>query len=410
MTRDNPERNTWLAAAVLLLLAGVCAAAWMTRLWALTAIPVGFLFGFFLQKGDLCGASAFSEVLVMKDGRKIWGLWLSIVTGMAGFAVLDLLGWVVLAPKPFLWAHYLLGGVLFGVGMVLTGGCVSGTLYKAGAGHINSMVAVLGISVGIGLVEYGPLAPLNTALKTHIWKAADGGPITFSSLTGLPFWAVAFALALATVAIAGLRRSKAAPAIKREQSRFSFARALAARSWKASHAGLLIGLLAGAAYLSSAASGRNYPLGVTHGVLHAQLLVTDSNLAYVYQPPKPAAANGPASSASPGAQTPNSQKKVSLWLIGVAYSVVAGGWFSARLSGQARLIPKPPEQIFAAMIGSLLVGAGAAFATGCVVGNIMSGVALASVGMVFFTIVVVLANWAATYLYLMGGSFARPGK
>jgi hypothetical protein len=31
----------------------------------LTAIPIGFLFGFFLQKGDLCGASAFSEVLLM---------------------------------------------------------------------------------------------------------------------------------------------------------------------------------------------------------------------------------------------------------------------------------------------------------------------------------------------------------
>ena len=46
----------------------------------LTAIPIGFLFGFFLQKGDLCGASAFSEVLLMKDWRKIYGLWVCIVT------------------------------------------------------------------------------------------------------------------------------------------------------------------------------------------------------------------------------------------------------------------------------------------------------------------------------------------
>ena len=55
-------------------------------------------------------------------------------------------------------------------------------------------------------------------------------------------------------------------------------------------------------------------------------------------------------------------------------------------------------------LGSVLVGAGAALATGCVIGNILSGIALMSVGMVFFTIVVVLSNWATTYLYLMGGS------
>lgn len=36
----------------------------MTGLWVLTAIPIGFLFGFFLEKADLCGSSAFSEVLL----------------------------------------------------------------------------------------------------------------------------------------------------------------------------------------------------------------------------------------------------------------------------------------------------------------------------------------------------------
>ena len=62
------------------------------KLWVLTAIPIGFLFGFFLQKGDLCGSSAFSEVLVMRDRRKIAGLWVLIAVSMVGFAVLDQLG------------------------------------------------------------------------------------------------------------------------------------------------------------------------------------------------------------------------------------------------------------------------------------------------------------------------------
>ena len=51
-----------------------------------TAIPIGVLFGFFLQKGDLCGASAFSEVVLARDWRKVWGLWVGIVVSMAGIA------------------------------------------------------------------------------------------------------------------------------------------------------------------------------------------------------------------------------------------------------------------------------------------------------------------------------------
>ncbi len=408
MTQDTQRssRSSQVLIA-LILLAGICLVAWITGLWVLTAIPIGFLFGFFLEKGDLCGASAFSEVLVMKDWRKIWGLWVCIVAGMAGFAVLDLLGWVTLAPKPFLWASYLLGGVLFGVGMVLSGGCISGSLYKAGIGHINSIVALVGIPIGIALVEYGPLARLNAALKTHVWTAPDDSAVTFSSITGLPFWAVAAVLAAVTLVFARLRASATKTSARSAGSGFSLQRALAAKAWRPWQAGLLIGILGSAAYLSSAASGRNYPLGVTHGVVHAQLLATDSNLQFVYQLPKPAASPAPASNP---AQPANPGKRVSLWLIAVVASVVAGGWFAARLSGQARLIAKPPEQILVALIGSILAGAGAALATGCVIGNILSGVALASVGMVFFTVVVVLANWVTTYLYLMGGTLRGPNK
>jgi hypothetical protein len=178
-----------------------------------------------------------------------------------------------------------------------------------------------------------------------------------------------------------------------------------ARSWKPWQAGLLIGVLGSAAYLSSAASGRNYPLGVTHGVLFAQMTVTESPLNFVYEKPNVSAS----ASATDQGQAANPGKKVSLWLILLVISLVVGSWTSARLSGQARLIAKPPEQIFIALIGAILAGAGAAVAKGCVVGNIMSGVALGSVGMVLFTIVVILANWATTYFYMMAGSL-RSGE
>ena len=393
-------------------LAVVTFAAAATRLWVLTAIPIGFLFGFFLQKGDLCGASAFSEVLLMKDWRKIWGLWVCIVTGMVGFAALDLLGWVKLNPKPLLWANYVVGGILFGIGMVLAGGCISGCLFKSGTGNLNSMVGLLGIALGVSFVEHGPLLPVHAYLKKHVIKAGDGGAITFSSLTGLPFWAITLILAGGTLIVGLLLRQKARAQRVGSPEPFSLKRKILARTWRPWQAGLMIGLLGSAAYLSSAAAtGRNYPLGVTHGVMHVELLITDRNLVHDYRkPPTPlpeiakaaASKNSQTNPVQPAAAHPTG-KKVSWWLIALVTSLVAGSWVSGRLSGEARLLPKPPEQTVIAFFGGLLVGAGAAFATGCVVGNIMSGWALMSVGMVLFGVVTVLANWAATYVYLMGG-------
>jgi len=58
----------------------------------------------------------------------------------------------------------------------------------------------------------------------------------------------------------------------------------------------------------------------------------------------------------------------------------------------------------------VLVGMGAWFANGCVIGNILSGWALMSVGLLLFGAATILSNWAVTRVYLMGGArVSRPG-
>ena len=74
----------------------------------------------------------------------------------------------------------------------------------------------------------------------------------------------------------------------------------------------------------------------------------------------------------------------------------------SRLSGQPRLLPKPPDEVLTAMFGGFLVGAGAAIAGGCVIGNILSGIALMGLGAMLFAVAVVLTNWATTLVYLRG--------
>jgi hypothetical protein len=391
----EPENGWKIHALVgLVILTAITAYAALTEAWFLTAAPVGFLFGFLLQKGDLCGSSAMSEVVVFRDARKLAGLWVAIVVSMVGFAVIEKLGWVVLKPKPLLWASWIVGGVIFGAGTVLAGGCISGCLYKAGGGNLSSMAALAAMPLGIAMVEHGPLHRAQLWLKGHAIATADGGPVTLSSLTGLPYWLLAVFFAAVTAAMA-LRLRRRRP---RHDAAATgpLARRLVTRPWPPWQAGVAIGLLAVAGFLSAVASGRSYPLGVTHGVLNAYQLVTDDVEVVTGRP-----AVATAAAATPAAPV----RKVSGWLILVVVAMVPGSWTAARLSGQAKLLPKPPDEIMVAFLGGLLVGAGAAFATGCVVGNILSGWALMSVGMLLFGVTTLLANWATAYLYLLG----RPG-
>jgi hypothetical protein len=350
-----------------------------------------------------------SEVLLFKDARKLAGLWVAIAVSMVGFAAIEKLGWVTLKPKPLLWASWIVGGVVFGAGTVLAGGCISGCLYKAGAGNLNSMAALAGMPLGIAIVEHGFLNGAHVWLKSHVIKAADDGPVTLSSLTGLPFWLLALLFAGTTVAVALWLRLKG----RRSPSGEPLSQRLLRRPWKPWQAGVAIGVLAVPAFLSAVASGRNYPLGVTHGVLHAYEIVADS-VSIETGRPAPAAASAavPAAqqSAAGSAVAAPAKKKVSAWLILVVVAMIPGAWVAARLSGQARLLPKPPEQTVTAFVGGILVGVGAGFATGCVVGNILSGWALMSVGMLLFGIATLLANWAVTYFYLMGGTSTVTGR
>jgi uncharacterized membrane protein YedE/YeeE len=395
-----------LSLGSLLFLAIVGFVALASGLWVLTAIPIGFLFGFFLERSDLCGASAFSEIILMRDARKLGGIWILIAVSMVMFAAGSGLGWISLNPKPLIWANYLVGGVLFGIGMVLAGGCVSGSLFKAGQGNLNSMAALVAIPIGIAAVEYGPTRSLSAYLKSSVIPNSEGGAVTLVSVTGLPYAALAIGFAAVTVTVALLRRRRKASleSVAVEPKDSTLAERILTRPWKPWQSGVAIGVLALAAYASSAASGRNYPLGATHGVLHLELLATDHPVQHVWtKKPEPTVlAAEPATQAN--AQVPLPEKKVVWWLVGLVAFLVVGSHVSARLRGSFRLLPKPPDETIVAFFGGLMVGAGATLATGCVVGNIMSGVALMSVGSLFFVIVVALSNWTTTYLYLVGRS------
>lgn len=118
---------------------------------------IGIAFGVILQRSRLCFAGAFRDLIMSGDGRLMRAIIVGLAVTTIGFAMLM----SRFVPDPSFntlppGAHIqpvgyatIVGGVMFGIGMVLAGGCVTGTLWRMGEGYLNSWVAMGGILVGL---------------------------------------------------------------------------------------------------------------------------------------------------------------------------------------------------------------------------------------------------------------------
>jgi len=124
----------------------------MALFWVL-----GLSFGFVLQRSRFCFASGFRDIFLLQHGRTLKGIIVGLLVATVGFATLmsrqmpnTALG--ILPPDANvlpLGLHTVLGGLLFGFGMVIAGGCVSGSIYRMGEGYVASWVSFIGIIFGV---------------------------------------------------------------------------------------------------------------------------------------------------------------------------------------------------------------------------------------------------------------------
>ncbi len=105
----------------------------------------GFAYGVLLQWGRFCFASAWRDLFAIGVTRMYVGIMVAMGVFSIIMAVLASEQLSTFHPAP-LGVHELIGGLIFGLGMVLAGGCASGTLYKVGEGNGTSMMALFAIS------------------------------------------------------------------------------------------------------------------------------------------------------------------------------------------------------------------------------------------------------------------------
>lgn len=173
----------------------------MIWLLAFALFAIGSAAGFVMHRSDFCLAGAFRDLFLFRQGRMLRILLLLAVVAMPLYEAGRLLG-LLAVPFPLFGPPSLvnpLGGLIFGIGMVLAGGCVVGTLYKMAAGRLTSLLAFVGLLAGSAL--YAEIHPWWAKLAQRGTLAAA---VTLPQMLDLP---PALLLApLAVVACFCLRR------------------------------------------------------------------------------------------------------------------------------------------------------------------------------------------------------------
>lgn len=150
----------------------------------LAGFILGLCTGFIMHRADYCMAGMFRDFFLFRTIFKLRTLLLLVITSMVLFEAARLSGMLQFYPFPLLAPPSMVniaGGFIFGIGMVLAGGCVVGTLYKMGAGSMPSATAFAGIIIGSFL--YAEIHPWWKSVSAK--TALLGHQITLPQLLGI---------------------------------------------------------------------------------------------------------------------------------------------------------------------------------------------------------------------------------
>jgi uncharacterized membrane protein YedE/YeeE len=88
----------------------------------LSGLGVGLLLGVVLQRSDFCMHSALREIAARRPGRNVRAYLLALAVQLLAVNALAALGWLVVPIPPAALLSAALGGLAFGLGMVLAKG------------------------------------------------------------------------------------------------------------------------------------------------------------------------------------------------------------------------------------------------------------------------------------------------
>lgn len=305
----------------------------------LLAIFAGLGMGYIFERGDFCFHSTWRGVFSRPRRLDLVRAYLlSLLIGIPLVQGMTALGWIDPWIPPFAWQANLVGGFIFGVGMVVGATCITGLFYKLGHGMLGVLAGLAAWAVGDVITYLGPLRPLRDWLNAAP-VAVNGESATVTNLSGIIGWVLLIGVGVGTAVY--LYRSP-------RQDR--------GKLWNWLILGTITGLFTSAAWLLARSGGADYTFG-TSGVPSGVVTALAGN-----------------------------SSGDNIWIPLALVSLVPGAFVAARRADTLWIRGETARRYGELAVGGFLMGVGAGIAGGCNLGHSLVGVPLLSLGSITSTL------------------------
>jgi len=160
-------------------------------------LVLGFLFGAIVFRTNYCAMGSLSDIFNFGDWRRFRAWILAATTALIGAQLLQWAGIVALDKSMYLtpslsWVGHIVGGLIFGFGMVFAGGCPSRNLSRAGGGDLRALVTLIVLGLFAYMTIGGIFAPLRAAIERATTSALPAPTQGLGALLGFYGWGSAF--------------------------------------------------------------------------------------------------------------------------------------------------------------------------------------------------------------------------
>lgn len=314
-------------------------------------LSVGVVFGVLVQRFRFCMVAATSNLMLMRDYRQAFAFASVWMVAIGGTALLELMEIVDIGDSSYRnsqldWFGALMGGILFGVGATLAGGCAIRTITRSMEGNLHALLALLVFAIVGAVTQFGFLEEARVGL-TSMTAAELQSDAGIASMLSLPAWlpAVVVVLGLAAFLLFSWSRGGSLPL-------------------------LITGVVIG-------------------GLVVASWYITGVLAQDEFDPTRPSAITISGPMARFGYIMISGKIPVLSFAISYTIGVAGGVLITAVATGQFKITPIQKGWAKYAILGGTLMGIGGVMAYGCNIGQGLSGVStlsmeslLAIVGMI----------------------------
>ena len=304
------------------------------------AILSGLGLGYILERGDFCFHSTIRGIFRQPremDLARAYVLTLLIATPL--IYVMMVLGWIRPYVAPWTWQANIIGGLIFGAGMVVAATCITGFFYKLGHGMLGVLLGIVGWIVGDLLVFNGPLGTLrNSLVADPIMIDGESATLLNSGSAGLAILGIAF--------VAGAIYLVRCPHEQR------------GKYWSWIPLGVATALFTSFAWLLARAGNESYTYG-TSGVPTSIWFALSDGL------------------------------QINIWIPIALFSLIPGAVIAAWRADTLWIRGETMKRYGELAAGGLLMGIGSAIAGGCNLGHSLVGVPLLSLGSITSTLAII---------------------